>query len=239
MKRTVDRDLAEALDLAVGLARVQLRQDWPRLRLYGVWDRSVGMTLSRDLWAATSPGMGLVLRDRLARARLWRGPGAAVILNHRVLLEALAGLGRVHRRERAWRLVAGLALHEVSHLVDLGVCLEAPEGERSATAALVAAALTVATPWPADRPPPDHHGLRWLRACIHLHGRAADPAVRLDDVVIDNELYGLSPGDAYVAAGADEVTQLRHLSLREVLAAEPDPKLLDLFTQDELRRQTA
>lgn len=171
----------------------------------------------------TSPRLDLYLRDVIGPR--WRGRGPCVVVNDLVLREDCGEF---------WEpFFLATFLHELAHVVERPEPAPAPaplDPQRLTFESLV---LAHATSRPVARPDAVRvapvvdpaHGLRFVRAALHLRHRAARHGVRVGPgLVFDARGRGLSHTNAYRASLGDEPVRMAHAAIRDVLATPlPEP----------------
>jgi hypothetical protein len=176
-----------------------------------------------DAQAFTTRGApNLFVRDQLIAEGLWQGCGTTITfckpLSH---YEAL-----------------GITLHEAAH----NLPLEEPRPDVEPTAAdkarqgqLIATLLqrpvgTLAT-MPAWY---EHHGLRFIRRCLHLHRRAwlAGFEIGLPEICFAGHHYDLSPAWKYMHALGDEPRRMRSATFAEIEVEPMSAQFRELFHAD-------
>lgn len=220
---------ALAPDVARGPFYVVLRPDLPP-----EYQGGVGGAL-----ALTSRHLDLMLRPTLERQRRWRGRGPAILLDP-VAIATDAG----HRVQPARRrvfpaVVMGLVLHELAHVVDLGMHKNdaEPDTDLIRFGRLTLAADLTGTEAPTNGPgaamPWRGHEWPFIRIAMHLAHRAAamGVAVTASDV-FDAGDYGLSPTHRYVATIGDEPALLASRSIATINSVPPPAALVDLWQAD-------
>jgi hypothetical protein len=128
-----------------------------------------------------------------------------------------------------WLAVAGLAIHELAHLIDDGWSLD-PAGDCPPVERVVEH-LTISAADMRGRLSRLFHGLRWHRCLAHLMGRV--PFSRelgaLDDVIVAAESYGWPKWYTVRRTFSAEVWERRNEPIRVILADDPPAEAVALF----------
>lgn len=234
--------MTQTLDETVGRLRALLPLDFPdSLPIYLVGRYEIPPHLARvgemsSCLACTSHVMDMQFRRELERNRRWRGRGFAVQICDIQLFYEPDELLRVllHEAAHYFDCAQPLLLRPVEELpADLQYLDELPavenEAEEQARLDAKIAADRLARPWRS-------HEWRFIRAAGHLahratlNGRPTSP----DDLFFP-QFYGLSPMRDQLAALGDEPERCAHLPLREVMATDSPPALIELFEADRAR----
>jgi len=190
------------------------------------------------LMGFTSQWLDLVLQPVLAQQGRWRGRGPAMVVAPEVIAADLAELGRPARRRCFAPTFFGVALHELSHILDAGPAggLEPPADLVGFARAVVEAQLagvTAPTNGPSATIPWRRHELGFIRVALHLAHRARASGVWLQSTdVFDATAYELLPTRRYAAALGDEPARLAGCPLADVRATPPPAPFIALWRRD-------
>jgi len=189
----------------------------------------------------TTRHLDLILRPTLERLGRWRGRGPAMIVDPTAVSEALAHRDWSSRRRAFASAFFGIVLHELAHILDVGL-IGGPEPKPDLVvfARLSLAAELNGTTSPTNGPnapiPWRWHEWRFIRTALHLAHRASAlwPGM-LPTCVFDAADYGLTPTWSYVTALADEPARMAGCDFATILATPPPADFAALWRADFLR----
>lgn len=175
----------------------------------------------------TSPSLDLYLKDIIGPA--WRGRGACMVINDTDFC---------HMDAMDIELaVLAITLHELAHIVDRPTVYRDRQGENPMR--IEFEALCVGYEMSRDPPPAEiaapfqGHGLRFVRAALHLRHRAeaVGAPVSLFCYCAGNK-DGLSHPSRYREALGDEPARLADMSIRDILDVPYPEAFWCLWTAD-------
>ncbi len=166
----------------------------------------------------TCPRLDLYLREAIGPA--WQGRGPCMVIND-------TDFGRLDAPDAECHMLATV-LHELAHILERPPVDRA--GEDMDEAKLIFESLCVGHAVSRETPPDEtaapfqNHGLRFIRAALHLRHRAqaAGVLVTLSGCCAGRR-YGLSHLNLYRKALGDEPARLAGLAIRDILRT-PYPK---------------
>ena len=176
----------------------------------------------------TSPSLDLYVQDVIGPA--WRGRGACMVVND----TDFGGQMDAFDIESA---ISGIALHELAHILERPAAYRDRQGADPLRIQFEALCLGDAVshePTPAEIAAPfQGHGLRFIRAALHLRHRA-DLAGTLVSIYYycAGTYYGLSHPNRYRDALGDEPAQLANMSIRDILDTEYPEAFWHQWTTD-------
>lgn len=180
-----------------------------------------------DTLGCTMKHLDAIVRPQLERLGRWRGRGPAMIIDAKGVATTLARRPRESRRRCFASAFLAVALHELSHILDIGLDDVAnPEPP----AALVALGRRIMAAEAAGELPPTNgdgaaipwrwHEWRFIRIAIHLAHRAMRAGVDLSPLdVFDAAQHGLSATWEYAAALDDEPHRMASLNFAAISSA--------------------
>ncbi len=189
--------------------------------------------------ALTSRHLDLMLRPTLERQRRWRGRGPAILIDPVAIATEAAHRVQPARRRVFPGVAMGLVLHELAHIIDLGLRQDEVEPDPNM---IVFGRLTLAADLTGVEPPTNGPGAtvpwrghEWpfIRIALHLAHRAAamEVAVTASDVFEARD-YELSRTPEYVAALGDERERLAGWPITTINNLSPPSALVALWQAD-------
>ncbi len=187
----------------------------------------------------TSPTLDLALRGWFKKGGRWQGRRPCVVIDDLLCWkwareESTKNLqpstGFFHQT------AAGILIHELAHIADLGLDLSEPTKR---TERLARSVNSREYPLPAAPVPWAGHCEGWLRCVLHLRFRALQIGRHTAlDVVFDSMHYGLSPSYDYWKILLGEMKRLRDVPIFEIAKVPPPLSFVKRWHSD-IRRWRA
>lgn len=178
-------------------------------------------------------GLDLVYRDQIG-AR-WNGRGACFALDLEQVQDFAAREEANHEQQRSRfiREALELALHEFAHVLSHDRPF-IPEISQAVAQRMVEEVVTLPNAGqPDDNVPWLGHDARYLRTVAHLEHRASSLlGSQVHAYLLAGPVYGLSKGEAYRAAIADEPAKLAGEPFAEIKQIRPPQAFLGLWQAD-------
>ncbi len=163
-------------------------------------------------WA--SPNDDVRFRGLIDRLIGWRGRGPLLVVSG-----------------EDWPQVAGIAIHEASHVLASPDWTFDDPDERPACDELMVMAARVATSTRAGGASKECHGLTWHRAICHLSARVPweRELADLEDWLVAGDAYEWPAWPTIKRAFSAEVWERRNEPIRRILESDPPPEAAALF----------
>ncbi|HMQ15313.1 MAG TPA: hypothetical protein PKC49_05005 [Phycisphaerae bacterium] len=221
---------------------------------HGLADRPLYVLLRSELPAdmrgdgetlgCTMKHLAAIVRPELERLGRWRGIGPAMIIDAAGVAATLARRPRESRRRCFLPAFLAIALHELAHILDVGIDDANPAADPPA--GLVALGRRILAAEAAGELPPTNgdgadipwrwHEWRFIRIAIHLAHRATCAGVDVSPLnVFDAPAHGLSDTWEYAAALGDEPQRMASLDFAAIRAAPVPPAFAAVWRRDMLR----
>ena len=191
--------------------------------------------------ACTMRHLDLIVRPTLERFGRWRGRGPAMVIDPAEVASAAARRPRESRRRSFPPSFLSVVLHELAHILDVGLLGEAepPAGLIEFGRRLLAAEAA------GELPPSNGHGApvpwrwhewRFIRIATHLAHRATRAGEGISPVdIIDTAELGLSPTWQYVETLGDEPERMASQDFATIRVAPPPRAFAAVWRRDLLR----
>lgn len=192
----------------------------------------------------TMKHLAAIVRPELERLGRWRGHGPAMIIDAAGVAATLAHRPREGRRRCFVPAFLAIALHELAHILDIGIGDANPDMDPPA--GLVALGRRILAAEASGELPPTNgdgaaipwrwHEWRFIRIAIHLAHRATRAGVELSPLnVFDAAAHGLSATWEYAAALDDEPHRMASLNFAAIRAAPVPAAFATVWRCDMLR----
>lgn len=192
----------------------------------------------------TMKHLDAIVRPELERLGRWRGRAPAMIIDADGVAATLARRPREARRRCFVSAFLAVALHELAHILDVGI-----DNANLATAPpadLVSFGRRILAAEASGELPPTNgdgaaipwrwHEWRFIRIAIHVAHRATRAGVDLSPLhVFDATAHGLSPTWEYAAALGDEPRRMASINFAVIRAAPVPSAFVAVWRRDLLR----
>ncbi len=197
-----------------------------------------------DTLGCTMTHLDAIVRPELERLGRWRGRGPAMIIDAEGVATTLARRPRESRRRSFLRAFLAVALHELAHILDIGIGDANPDMDPPA--GLVALGRRILAAEASGELPPTNgdsaaipwrwHEWRFIRIAIHLAHRATLAGIDLSPRdIFDAGEHGLSATWEYAAALGDEPLRMASLDFAAIRSVRVPPAFAAVWRRDMLR----